>query len=311
MSNVSSPGAASMLVLVNPAAGGGRGARRWKRLRQAVPELASAKILVPSSADEARQALARHLDAGQIDRLVTVGGDGTAHLAANVMLELAAERGEPLDTALVLAPAGTGSDFARHLGLPRAPIAALRAGLDATPRWLDAIEATFDDGERSFVLNIASAGLSGSVVRELEANPQRGQLSYLLATLRGLLRYQPTPCRVAVDGEWLEPDEFFLVAVANGRFFGKGMKVAPDARSDDGLLDVVVIPPVPLWQLPVRLPQFFTGRHVRLPMVDVHPAYQVRLEPSPDFPPYELDGEATSPRPVTFEVRPKALRVMA
>lgn len=304
-----SPTNGTTLVLVNPAAGGGRGARRWRRLRETVPELTRAEVLEPEGAEQARQELRRRLDTGHVERLVTVGGDGTAHLATNVLLELATERGTPLETALVLVPAGTGSDFARHLGLPRRPEAALRAGLEGTPRWLDVIEASFDSGEQTFVLNIASAGLSGSVVRELEANPRRGQLSYLLATLRGLLRYRPVPCRVVVDGESLELDEFFLVAVANGQYFGKGMKVAPGARSDDGLLDVVVVPPVPLWQLPVRLPQFFTGHHVRLPEVTVHRARQVRLEPTTDFPPYELDGEATRPTPVTFRIRPRALRV--
>lgn len=294
------------VVLVNPAAGGGRAGRVWDRLVAAVPEIAGARRVGGGGAEAARAELAELLAVG-VRRLIAVGGDGTAHLAANALL--ASGNGERVAFGLV--PAGTGSDLARGLDLPARPEAALRRALAAEPRAIDAIEIRTGDGERRYAVNTASAGLSGAVVVEINANPRRGQLAYLSATLRGLLRYRPVACRVEVDGEELYDGGFFLAAVANGRFFGNGMKVAPEARLDDGLLDVVVIPPVPLWHLPYRLPQFLSGRHIKLPIVSFRKARRVRFEPQDSFPPYEVDGEILPSGPAEIRVLPGALRVLA
>ena len=297
---------ARTVVTVNPAAGGGRAGRVWQRLRAAVPELAGVHTVLASDAEAARCELAGLLSRG-VERVLAIGGDGTAHLVVNVLLaEGAGER-----VAFGLVPAGTGSDLAKSLGLPRRPEAALRQALAAEPRSIDAIRLDVAGGEGRFVVNIASAGLSGAVVPAVNANPRRGQLTYLTTTLSALWRYRPVPCRVEVDGEPFYDGGFFLVALANGQYFGKGMRVAPHAALADGRLDVVLIPPVPLWQLPYRMPQFLTGRHVRLPIVRSAKAERVRLEPAPGFPPYEVDGESLPAGPAEVRILPGALRVVA
>ncbi len=298
-------------VLVNPAAGGGRAGRTWERLLAAVPELAAARRIGGDGAEEARAELAAARESG-VRRLIAVGGDGTAHLAANALL--ASGRGQRVAFGLV--GAGTGSDLARSLGLPRRPEAALRHLLAAEPRPLDAIEVRTAAGAGCYAVNTATAGLSGEVVLAINANPRRGQLSYLAATLKGVLRYRPAACRVEVDGEELFDGDCFLAAVANGQYFGNGMHLAPEARLDDGLLDVVVAPTLPLWHLPYRLPQFLTGRHLKLPIVRFRQARRVRIEPraepgAPVFPPYEVDGESLPSGPAEIRVLPAALRVLA
>lgn len=287
-------------VLVNTAAGGGKAATQWQRLE---PAMADFEILKPESAEDARRQLRGCL--GDIDRLVIFGGDGTANLAVDVVL--GEGRGDDVHVGLV--PAGTGSDFARTLGLPRRPAAALRRLLAAEPRPIDAIEILGDSGRRRYCLNIASIGLSGAVDLAVNARSERG--SYLLATLGALLRYEAKPCRVLLDGELLTDEPFFVIACANGRYFGKGMKVAPGAAIDDGLLDVVLVPPVPRWQLPWRLPQFLTGRHVQLPQVTVRRGKEVRVEPPPGFYPFDLDGETLDAEPATLRVLPGALRFLS
>ncbi len=293
-------------VLINPAAGGGRAGRTWRRLLQATPELERADVIEAADAAAGRAELARRLESG-VERVLAVGGDGTAHLVANALLE----SGRGAEVAFGLVPAGTGSDLARGLGLPRRPLAALRRVLAAEPREIDALEIEVDGGERRFAVNIISAGMSGAVVPAVNAHPKKGQLTYLTCTLSALVRYRPVPCRVEVDGEAFHDGSFFLVAMANGPYFGKGMKVAPKARLDDGRIDIVLIPPVPLWHLPYRLPQFLTGRHVKLPIVRCARASSVRLEPAPGFPLYELDGESLPSGPATVRVLPGALRVLA
>ena len=239
--------------------------------------------------------------------MIAVGGDGTAHLVVNTLL--ATGQAGRVDFGLV--PAGTGSDLARSLGLPRAPAAALRHALAAEPRAIDALQVETDAGARRYVANTASAGMSGAIVPAVNANPRRGRFSYLATTLGALARYRPVPCRVEVDGEEFYDGEFFLAAFANGRYFGNGMPVAPGARLDDGRIDVVLVPPVPRWHLPYRLPQFLTGRHVRLPRVRVRRAERVRLEPAAGFPPLEVDGECLESGPAEIRALPGALRVLA
>ena len=293
-------------VVVNPTAGGGRAGRVWERLARAEPTLAEACRIRAAGAEAGRAELKRRLAEGA-QRVLAVGGDGTAHLVANVLLE--AGRGESVPFGLV--PAGTGSDLARGLGLPRDPAAALRRALAAAPRSLDALRIEVEGGEARFAVNTISAGMSGAVVTAVNANPRRSRLTYLATPLAALLRYRPVPCRVEVDGEPFSDGDFFLVALANGPYFGKGMPVAPAAVPDDGRIDVVFIPPVPRWQLPWRLPQFLTGRHVRLPIVHCVRGERVRLTPARGFPPYETDGECLPSGRAEVRVLPGALRVLA
>jgi diacylglycerol kinase (ATP) len=294
------------VVIVNPAAGGGRAGRTWQRLQGEVPEIAGARVVAATDVASARAELAEELAAGAA-RVLAIGGDGTAHLVANVLLE----SGRASEVAFGLVPAGTGSDLARTLGLPSQADAALRHALTAAPRPIDAIRVRRTDVDAGcFVVNTFSAGLAGAVSVEINALPGRGRLSYLTATLRCLLRYRPVPCRVEVDGEVLFDGGFFLAAVTNGRFFGNGMQVAPRALLDDGLLDVVVSPPVPLYQMPYRLPQFLGGRHLDLPFIHWRRARRVRLEPASGFPPFDVDGETLASGPAEVSVLPGALRVL-
>ena len=293
------------LFVVNAAAGGGRAGRVRDRLLARDPGLKRHTWLEGRDAADAEARLRRRLADPELRRIVVLGGDGTAHGVVDLLLsEGVAER-----VAFGLLSAGTGSDFARTLGMPKRPEDALHRILNAKPRPIDAIGIETDSGVRAHCLNIASAGLSGAVDQAVNASRVHG--SYLWTTVRAVLGYRATPCRVLVDGEeWID-GPFFVVAMANGRYFGKGMHVAPGARIDDGLLDVVLIPPVPKWQLPVRLPQFLTGRHVRLPRVRTTRAKEVRIEPPADFFPFDLDGETLTSEPATFRILPGALCLLS
>ncbi len=300
------PVSSQTVVVVNSAAGGGRAGRVWQSLRNTNPELAAAETVEATDAATSRDRLAAALRRNP-ERVLAVGGDGTAHLVINSLLE--AGCGDTVAFGLV--PAGTGSDLARSLGLASHPFTALRQVLTATPRSIDALHVIPDTGPGCYVVNIASVGLSGTVVPAVNANPNRGQLTYLSTTLVALWRYRPVACRIEVDGEPFTDGGFFLAAFAKGQYFGKGMRVAPQARLDDGWIHVVVIPPVPLWQLPYRMPQFLTGRHINLPIVRSTRARQVRLTPAEGFPPFDVDGESLPAGPAEVRVLPGALRVLA
>ena len=226
--------AAPRWVLFNPRAGGGKAAQAWRRLQAAEGNrLEGLEVLSGSTAEGAAAALDRRLGESAAalpegrPRLLVVGGDGTFHLAANRVLE--AGLGDRVELALI--PAGTGSDLARGLGLPRAPAAALDLALRGGAHPLDALEVRLTAGPaapgRAFSVNVTSAGLSGVVVESLaggeHAGRPRGAASYVVESLRAVAGYRPTPLRVRVDGEPVHDGPLFLVAAANGRFFGAGL----------------------------------------------------------------------------------------
>lgn len=308
--------AASLVVVLNPVAGSGRASRVWERLVRERPALGDVHLVAESHPQRASAALATALATPGIRRCLAVGGDGTLHWVANRLLgDGHADRVE-----LALVPAGTGSDFARGLGLPRQPSAALAHALTAPARAIDALRVDLAAAaspaavpspapERTrYVVNIASAGLSGLVDAKVNALARRNTFTFLAATLSALGEYTPRPLRVIVDGEPLFAGKSFLVAVANGRYFGKGMKVAPHAIVDDGLAEVVVVGDLAQWQLPMRLPRIYLGTHLSHPQVSYRRGRTVELIPEADLPPFDVDGEVMSSGPATFTLLPHALR---
>lgn len=295
-----------LVVVVNPAAGGGRAGALWEKLLRDAPELAAARLVAAADAESCRRQLDGEL-AGDAEAVVALGGDGTAHLVVNRLLE----RGAGERVAFGLIPAGTGSDLARCLGLPQRPLDGWRRLRDAAPRPIDALEVTTDAGARRFVVNVASAGVSGAVDERVNAIADRGRFTYQRQTLAALWHYQPVPCRVLADGEELYDGGFFVVAVANGRSFGRGMRIAPRASLDDGLADVVLVEALPFWQVPLRMPRLLAGRHLEMDVVRFTQARTVRLEPRGEMPPFDVDGEVMASGPATIRVLPGALRVLA
>lgn len=237
------------LVLVNRAAGGGRASAFWERIEPLARTLSAFEAVLPPEAAGSRAAVAGALAAG-CTRVVAVGGDGTVHLVVNALLEA----GRAGDVTVGLVPAGTGSDLARVLAIPRAPAAALTRALLGPPLALDAgcCEA---GGRRRFFVNVASAGIGGLVDEKVNATPRRGHAVYALATLAALRRYRSVPVRVELDGEAWYEGPLFLLAVANGTTFGKGMIIAPESVPTDGRFDVVLVGRVTPWELVRHVPK--------------------------------------------------------
>ena len=154
-----------------------------------------------------------------------------------------------------------------------------------------------------------SAGVSGEVVRRIDALTARGRTAYLAESLKALARYRPAACRVEADGEPWHDGPLLLFAVANGTAFGRGMRIAPRAKLDDGLADLVLAERVPGWELPLLLPRLYAGRHLSSRHVRFRRARTVRIEPAEDFPDFDLDGDPWPAGPVTVTVHPGALRV--
>lgn len=293
-------------LLVNPAAGGGSGAAVAasvaRTLREAGHDVVSTPVReVRETLDLVDDAVARG------DVIVSVGGDGMlSSLAGHV-----AARGGTLG----IAPAGRGNDFARMLGLPSAPAAAAGVLLSGAPKLVDLLRVTIPGCAPRVIVSSAYSGLDAraaeivELVRWMPVN-----LQYPYSALHAMATYRPTRFQVAVDGDGAEYVGSSVV-VANSAYYGKGMKIAPSAVVDDGLLDVVIIEARSRRKLMQSLPKVYDGAHVNLPSVHVRRGRRVEVTASPQAP-MGGDGEPvgrvpglTQP-PAVIEVLPEALTVL-
>jgi diacylglycerol kinase (ATP) len=148
------------------------------------------------------------------------------------------------------------------------------------------------------------------VTRQVRGSKALGaRLAFLVGTLAGLAAFRPSAMRIRLDGDAVFEGEVALAAVANGRYFGGGMHVAPEARPDDGLLDLVIVPALPKLVLVRKLPTLYRGTHLAVPGVKLFRGRRIELEPIGAPALGEIDGEPVAVLPMTIGVRPGALQV--
>ncbi|MFI6601033.1 diacylglycerol/lipid kinase family protein [Nonomuraea sp. NPDC050536] len=294
--------APQIALLVNPAARGGRSLRLLepvvRRLRTGGAEVSVLAGL--SAADALEQACTAVAE--RPDALVAFGGDGLVHLAVQAVAGT--------DVPLGVIPAGTGNDIAAALGIPhKDPMAAARTVLRMKSRVIDVARIRAGEADELFA-GVVCCGFDSRVnerANRLTWPPGMGK--YLVATVQELTSFRPIPFRITLDDDEVIEKEAMLVAVGNTRSYGAGMRVCPDARPDDGLLDVMILSAVGKGEFLRVFPSVYRGAHVVHPAVSQRRVRSVRLE-APDVVVY-ADGERIGPVPVTCEVRPGALRVLA
>lgn len=317
--------AGQWLLVINPSAGRGRGARLAPRLRQLLDRAAVDAQVVLSEYPGNAAELAREGARKGVQRVAAVGGDGTAHEVVNGLAAYARDCGDDARLAslarltLAIVPIGTGNDWARSLGAARsleASIARLAHGR-TRPCDLGRVHYQGPDGPASRVfVNVAGAGFDGYVLERL-AGRKTGQWAYLAELLRSHRRFEPPMITVRAAGT----DDTVRAAGASdaaraslavfaclGSHCGGGMRMAPGARLDDGLVDVTQVGAMTGLQLLWELRRLFDGtlhdsRHVR---AFTTPGVEIDSTPASAV---EADGELLGLTPARVEVLPAAIRV--
>jgi len=285
------------LAIVNPAAGDGAGARVGADLARELERSGFKLEIIRTPAPGEAARIAREASADGCRTVIAVGGDGTANEIANGLVGTG--------TALALYPIGSGNDFARALGYPRKrrDIARFLAG--ARRRVIDVGEVN----GRIFV-NAAGVGIDGHVAERVEASARvvGPALGYFVGALVSIVSYRPQPMRLQIDGQALE-GKHLLVVAANGTHFGSGMHVAPKAKVDDGLFDIVVAGDLGRWSSLVALAKLYRGTHVNGRDVLAFRARSLDVELERELP-AQADGEPLRARSLNVRMRAGELTVL-
>jgi YegS/Rv2252/BmrU family lipid kinase len=284
-----------LAILVNPSSAGGKTLKLLPRVEQALDERRiEFRVQHTKGLEHGVEQALRAMEASELP--VVMSGDGLLGAVGGAMAGS--------ETPLGIIPGGRGNDLARVLGIPTEPEAAVAVILAGETRRLDVGEA---NGKR--FLGIVSVGFDSEANRRAnETKFLRGSLVYAYAGIRTLLGWKPARFTIRVDEERIRLTGY-SISVANSSCFGGGMYVAPDAKLDDGLFDVVSVGDVSKFQFLGNLPKVFKGTHVEKDEVRVFRAQHLELSASRPFEVY-ADGEHLTDLPATLRVLPRALSVL-
>jgi len=289
-------------VILNPRSGRGQGGRRQAELEGLLQSAgtdapgAEWRIIETTSAGSAT-GLARQAVAEGANVIAAAGGDGTLNEVVNGIVGTGAICG--------LLPLGTGNDFARHIGLKTDLPGAVHNLFLGTTRPVDIGKA----GERWFI-NIAGCGFDALVAERINRGVQHlhGTAAYIVAVCQCLRTLKAAQMSLVLDGEPMETLAL-MCSVANASTYGGGMRVAPDARIDDGLFDICLLHDAGRLEFLLAFPRVFKGTHITHPKVTMHRAREVCIDSVPPMP-VLIDGDVVGTTPVTFTIHRHALQML-
>lgn len=291
-------------IVINPTSGKGNGKLVGEQVLQELDRQAIDYLnLSGANLAEAKQRAKQAVTERSIDGLFVVGGDGIVHMAVNVCVNT--------DIPIGVIPAGTGNDSARALGIPhKDALEAVRLLLSnlKKPRRIDTILATSSIGE-FYCFGTLAAGFDSLVAGRANGMKfPKGPSRYQIAMVLELMKFKGLKFKAEIDGVRREI-EAMLITAANTHVYGGGMMIAPEAKLDDGLLDLFIVHKLPRLELLRIFPKVFTGTHVTHPKVEIVRGKSFKLDSGPM--PVYAEGEEVGIGPVTATVAPASLLVFA
>lgn len=293
-------------VIINPSSGNGK---TRKNLKKIVKEIKSyqkdAKILLTHHNLHAIALTKEELLNG-VDRIVAVGGDGTLNEVVNGFFD---QNGMPYnkEASLALIPSGSGSDFARNIPIENNihSMTGFALNAPAVPTDLGFIKAKDDNGRdiQRYFVNVASAGLSGLVAGFMKQTTRKmgAKAAYFFATVKALNAFKAPKLKITTMTEEKIVENCSIASFANGKYYGSGMKIAPDALLDDGLFDCITIKDLtPLFFL-LNGYKVYQGSHLGMEQVGFFRDFEIMVESLGKDPIYvETDGELFAQLPAKF-----------
>lgn len=306
------------LVIVNPKSASGATRDKWSGVAADLrTHFGPFKVAFTKGPGDGIELARKHaLDGAKF--IIACGGDGTINEVANGILL------SEIDCDLGIFPSGTGGDFRRTIGMPTSPREIARALRDGETRKIDAGRVTFEDfdGNRveRYFINESSIGLAPAIIERVKGatsldwlplDTVRGRASFALSALQEIVGLGAIPVRVKIDDGEESMIQTVNLCIANARYFGGGMMIAPDAKLADGLLDVVNVGDINTAKIILNAYTLYRGTHVDLPEVKSKLARRIEVSPAnpTDRTLISIDGELPGKLPAVYEVVPGALRL--
>ncbi|HST03357.1 MAG TPA: diacylglycerol kinase family protein [Chloroflexia bacterium] len=308
-----------VMVICNPISGAGHGLTILKSVRRTLDhaEVTYSHEVSSGRGDVAR--LARAAVLSGCSTVVVIGGDGTFFEAVNGVVgpidPEAAQGGAANGVAVGLVQAGRGSDFGRSAGVPSDVDAACARLVAGRTTLLDLGHVSYRsfEGEerRRFFANAAGLGFDAEVAFRANAGSRRlgGTIPYLSSLLRTLVTYHNKSLDFSFDGGEVAHARANSFVVANGQYFGGGMKIAPAASLSDGLFDITMLGDLGKVDLVRNVPRVYDGSHITHPKVSTARSHTVQIE-SDERVLLQADGEVLGLAPAQFTIVPAALRMI-
>ncbi len=302
-----------VLVIVNPSSQGGATARKLPEIERALRRYGLPYTLAPTDRQGHAIELAHGARERECDVIAVVGGDGTLNEVAQAYV--AADGSALAGPDLAVIPCGSGGDFRKTIGLSGSideAVSRIRYG-QRKPCDLGVLELQDNDGKpgRRCFINIASFGVGGLVDRIVNESPKwfGGKAAFFLGSLRGTLAYKNAGVRIRVDGADFYEGPIFNVAIANGRYFGGGMKIAPQADISDGRFEVIALGDLGKLEIFALSSKIYDGAHLGEHGVTVGAGKVVEAEPLHPWASVllDVDGETPGKLPIRATMREGAV----
>lgn len=301
-------------VIVNPESDRGRTKKRWEHIKEALKFfLKEFKYEFTEKPFQAAEISRAAIKEGS-ELIVGVGGDGTMNEISNGFFEN--KKIINPKVALGIVPSGTGCDFSRSLNIPSGLKNALRVITQASSSMIDIGKIRFRDYSNKkherFFLNIADFGIGGEVLNKMNLKmAKRKTSSYLRSAVTTFITYKSKRVRIKIDARQIPFNEYLIGAISNGKIFGKGMKIAPYAKLDDGLFDVVLIESMKFLEFCRNILKIYSGSHLSHPKVSLIRGKKIEISPESSEKDVliEADGELIGKLPATFEIIPQSFLV--
>jgi diacylglycerol kinase (ATP) len=295
-------------LIVNPAAGAGRTARKWPDIMAQLQGIGLRFDYDITEAPGHARELARDAVSGGYELVVSVGGDGTINEVVNGLYDT----GSIADVLFGIIGTGTGGDYIRSIGIPRAHLEACQCFKDPRKVAVDVgVVEYLDSGEtvRRLFVNFAGMGFDAEIVRTttLKYKTLNATASYLAGLFSALVFYKNKTVTINIDGETTE-QKVCTVLLSNGKYGGGGMFAAPEADMADGLLDALIIGDLSKPDLLWSLPRVYRGTHLTHPKVTLKKAREIEVRS--DEPVYlQADGELLGGLPARIYILPSLLSI--
>ena len=293
-----------LILTVNPYGGTKQGPRLLKKIKPLFDSAGVKLFIIETTFSGHAKELANHLDLTSFDGFIGIGGDGTLHEVVNGMLT----RNDSQKIPIGIIPGGSGNSYMHDLNLTT-PLDAARAIIRGKTRTVDVAQVDVNHIVK-YAVNMVGWGLVTDVGNKAEHYRWLGPSRYTILSVLEVLRHKSRAASLIMDEKKIE-DEFTFIIACNSIHVGKGMKMAPKAKLDDGLIDLLVVKSgVTRSRLLKVLPKLFDGTHINEPEISYYQTSKFALIPEKDDI-LNIDGEIMGSTPIRVKMITNAMEIFS